>query len=211
MSRLSLYLMGPLRIELDGETVKLDSHKAIALLIKLALSTQSHPRDALINLLWPERDASRGHTNLRHTLYLLHKAFPANWLQADRETIRFDPSADFWLDVHQFHSYLDECQTHGHPAREVCPACVQPLTSAIDLYRGDFLSGFGLQDSLEFDDWQLIQTETLRREFAADGGQPRQHRLRRGGAAAQRATHLDGHLQQQGGFADARVAADQHN
>ena len=34
------------------------------------------------------------------------------------------------------------------------------------LVRGDLLSGFSLKDSLTFDDWQLFQTEALRRELA---------------------------------------------
>ena len=166
MSRLSLYIMGPPRIDLDGEPVKLDSHKAIALLIILALSNQSHPRDALITLLWPECDPSHGHTNLRHSLYLLRKTIRGEWLQADRETIRLNPDADIWLDVTQFHRYLSDYQVHRHTARDICPECVSSLTAAIKLYRGDFLSGFGLKDSLEFDDWQLIHAETLRRELA---------------------------------------------
>jgi predicted ATPase len=39
------------------------------------------------------------------------------------------------------------------------------LTEAAELYRGDFLAGFTLRDSPDFDDWQLAQSEHLRREL----------------------------------------------
>jgi DNA-binding SARP family transcriptional activator/predicted ATPase len=165
MSHLRLHLMGSPRIELDGEAVKLDSRKATALLIAIALAKESQSREVLINLLWPEFDTTRGRTNLRHSLYLLRKTLGSDWLEADRETIWLNSDADIWLDVNQFHNYLAECQTHGHPAGEVCPTCINPLMAALSLYRGDFLSGFGLEDSLAFDDWQLFQTESLRREL----------------------------------------------
>ena len=35
------------------------------------------------------------------------------------------------------------------------------------LYRDDFMSGFGLRDSFNFDDWQFFQTEALRHDLAS--------------------------------------------
>jgi DNA-binding SARP family transcriptional activator/predicted ATPase len=166
MSRLSLYLLGPPRIERDGRPVKVDTRKAIALLAYIAITGQSHRRDSLINLLWPDYDPHRGRTNLRRTLYALRKARAGDWLDVDREEVQLDPSADVWLDVDEFHRHLAECQTHGHAPLEVCPTCLDPLTAAVTLYRGDFLTGFSLKDSLNFDDWQFLQAEDLRGEFA---------------------------------------------
>ena len=40
------------------------------------------------------------------------------------------------------------------------------LETAVTLYRDDFLAGFSLRDSIPFDDWQLQQQESLRRELA---------------------------------------------
>jgi DNA-binding SARP family transcriptional activator/predicted negative regulator of RcsB-dependent stress response len=166
MSRLALYLLGPPRIEHDGVPIKVDTRKAIALLAYLAVTGESHRRASLINLLWPEYDGSRGRAALRRTLYALNKALAGGWLDANREEIGLHPAADVWLDVDQFRRHLAGCQTHGHPATQVCPACVVPLTKAAALYRGDFLTGFGLKDSYNFDDWQFFQTDALRRELA---------------------------------------------
>jgi len=167
MSRLSLYLLGPPRIECDGLPVKVDTRKAIALLAYVAITRETHRRESLINLLWPESDQTRGRANLRRTLYALRQARIADWLDVDREGVCLKPGADVWLDVDQFHAFLAECRTHGHVASEVCPACVTPLTAAATLYRDDFLSGFSLRDSLNFDDWQFFQAEALRQKLAA--------------------------------------------
>jgi predicted ATPase/DNA-binding SARP family transcriptional activator len=166
MSCLSLYLLGPPRIERDGLPVRVDTRKAIALLAYIAITGEGHRRDALVNLLWPEYDQARGRTNLRRTLYALRKALAGDWLDVDREAVRLNPCAEVWLDVDQFHRHLAECLTHGHLASEVCPACLPLLTAAVALYRGDFLSGFSLKDSFNFDDWQFFQADALRREVA---------------------------------------------
>ena len=170
---LGLYLLGPPRIERDGVPVRLDRRKAIALVAYLAVTGQSHRRDSLVNLLWPDYDSSRGRAALRRTLYTLRNALGSDWLAVDREQIGLQPAADpatrteqaLWVDVVQFQQQLAACETHGHPISEVCPICVDPLTDAVKLARGGFMSGFGLKDSVNFDDWQLFQAELLRREL----------------------------------------------
>ncbi len=156
VTRLALYLFGPPRIERDGVPIKVNRRKAIALLAYLAVTGESHRRASLVNLLWPEYDRARGRAALRRTLYALSKALDGAWLDVDREEIGSRiRSAGLWVDVDQFRQHLAECETHGHPASQVCPACAGPLTDAVGLVRGDFLSGFSLKDSINFDDWQL--------------------------------------------------------
>ena len=91
MSRLALYLLGPPRIERDGVSIKLDRRKAIALLAYLAVTGESHRRDSLVNLLWPEYDGTRGRAALRRTLYALNKALAGAWLDVDREEMGLNP------------------------------------------------------------------------------------------------------------------------
>ncbi len=165
-SRPAFYLLGPPRVELDGAPVKLNRRKAVALVAYLALAGESQPRDSLVSLLWPEYDSSRGRAALRRTLHALRSALGGDWLAVDRERIGLDPEATPWVDACQFHQHLACCESHGHPTSEVCPACATPLADAVALVRGDFLSGFSLRDSVNFDDWQLFQAERLRRELA---------------------------------------------
>jgi DNA-binding SARP family transcriptional activator len=52
MSRLALFLLGPPRLELDGEPVHIGRHRAMALLAYLAVTEQSHSRDTLATFPW---------------------------------------------------------------------------------------------------------------------------------------------------------------
>ncbi|MEX1021046.1 MAG: BTAD domain-containing putative transcriptional regulator, partial [Litorilinea sp.] len=47
------------------------------------------------------------------------------------------------------------------------PNLVESLDAAASLYRADFLQGFSLAASAEFDDWQLLYAERLRLQLAA--------------------------------------------
>jgi predicted ATPase/DNA-binding SARP family transcriptional activator len=160
-SRLSLFFLGHPQIERDGVPIKVDTRKGVALLCYLAVTGQSPSRDVLTNLLWPEYDQAHARNDLRYTLSTLNKALGGSWLEVEKDSVGLKRGEGLWVDVDQFHRHLSECQTHGHPLAEVCPDCVNPLTEAVRLYRGDFLAGFGLRDSVNFDDWQFFQTQSL--------------------------------------------------
>ena len=116
-------------------------------------------------LLWPEYDDEHARAALRRTLSTLRAALDAPHLVIDRDTVSLVPGAGLWVDVAEFRARLAACRTHGHAAADVCHACLAPLTEAAALYRDDFLAGFTLRDSAEFDDWQFMQAETLRGEL----------------------------------------------
>jgi DNA-binding SARP family transcriptional activator/Tfp pilus assembly protein PilF len=166
MSRLALYLLGPPRIECDGETVDLDTRKASALMAYLAVTRQRHSRDTLAALLWPEYDQAHARATLRRTLSTLNKALAGPWLEIDREHVSLNFDAGTWVDVHEFKRHLAACRSHNHPAAETCSACLQPLSDAVTLYDDDFLAGFSLRDSPSFDDWQFFQADSLRRDLS---------------------------------------------
>ena len=167
MSRLGLYLLGPPRLELDGEPVQIGRRKALALLIYLAVTRRRHSRDALATLFWPEYDQSSARADLRRTLSVLTRALGKEWVTADRETVGASQDTDWWLDVEQFRHLLAECTKHPHPSTEACSGCVPVLEEAVGLYRDDFLAGFTLPDSPGFDEWQFFEAEGLRDELAS--------------------------------------------
>jgi ABC-type oligopeptide transport system substrate-binding subunit/predicted ATPase len=166
MPRLSLFLLGPPRLELDGEPLNIGRRKAMALIAYLAVTGRGHTRDALATLLWPEFDQSRARAALRRTLSTLNRALDGAWIEADRESIDLVRDDDVWVDVAVFRSRLAEIESHDHPEAEGCPDCLSRLAEAAALYRDDFMAGFTLRDSPEFDDWQFFQAESLRRELA---------------------------------------------
>src|SRR5262245_14026222 len=163
MGDLKLFLLGPPRFERQGVPLILNRSRALALLAYLAVTGDKHSREALATLLWPEGEPERGRARLRRELAELNDVLGKGCLEADREQIGLAGPAEqqVWLDVRVFQELLAECRRHGHPAPEVCPACLPLLSEAVTLYRGEFLAGFSLPDSPEFDDWQFFQTEGL--------------------------------------------------
>jgi len=166
MARLKLFLLGAPRIERDGALVAVERHKVIALIAYLAVTGQPQRRDTLATLLWPDADQAHARGALRRDISVLNKTLGMEGLDVAGQAVGLRRSAGFWVDVEQFHTRLADCQTHGHPEAEVCPACIAPLTEAVSLYRDDFLAGFTLRDSPAFDEWQFFQTEHLRRALA---------------------------------------------
>jgi predicted ATPase/DNA-binding SARP family transcriptional activator len=166
MSKLSLYLLGPPRVELNGGPIQVDTRKATALLAYIAVNGDSYRRDHLATLFWSEYDQSRARAALRRTLSVLKKALAGDWLVVDREEVSLADQAGFWMDVGAFKELLERSDQHGHPADDPCEGCLSLLSEAINLYRDDFLTGFTLRDSPNFDDWQFFETETLRRALA---------------------------------------------
>lgn len=167
MSSLKLYLLGPPRIEVGGMPVTVKRRKSLAILAYLAVTGESQRRDTLATMLWPDGTQRSARAALRRGLWALNQALGKGWLDIDWETVGLRNEAIIWLDATEFRQRLADCQTHGHPPDEVCPACLDSLTEAVSLYRDDFLTGFTLSDSPDFDEWQFFQAESLRQALAS--------------------------------------------
>jgi len=168
MARLTVWLLGPPEIRLDGEPVTgLVSNKVRALLFFLATEadrrrpeTVAHRRETLAGLLWPDYPERSAHTNLSNALSLLRTALRDRdrvstqahpYLLVDRETVQFDRQSDCWVDV----------ATFTEPVGLRDPSS---LEQAVALYRGPFLEGFTLKDSPAFEQWVLVMRERLQRQ-----------------------------------------------
>ena len=162
---LSIALLGPPVVEVDGQPLDVDTRKATALLAYLAVTGRPARRDTVASLLWPETSPDRARSALRRTLSTLRAGLGGRWLEAERDLVSVAGDG-IMLDVAELRLLLAECAAHGHRPAETCPRCVQPLLAATALYRGPFLAGFGLRDSVEFDDWQQLTADELRREAA---------------------------------------------
>ncbi|HEX8994949.1 MAG TPA: AAA family ATPase [Ktedonobacterales bacterium] len=165
MSELVIRALGTPSIEYKGDPIKVDTRKATALLVFLAVEAQPRSRDGIAALLWPEHDQSRARAALRRTLSVLHKALDGQYLAIERERLSLTGPTPPWVDVLEFRRALASRRTHAHTEKEVCPACLEPLRQAVALYDDDFLSGFALRDSVTFDEWQFAQRQALRDEL----------------------------------------------
>lgn len=152
MQNLTISVLGPPQIALDGAPVGFDTRKAIALLAYLVCTRRAHSRDALAALLWPEyADARNG---LRRTLSTIQHVLGSGWLVVEREQVAVVAQPGLHLDVADFESRIATATDRV------------ALAAAVGLYRDDFLHGFTLRDSPAFDEWQFFEAERLRQIHA---------------------------------------------
>jgi predicted ATPase/DNA-binding SARP family transcriptional activator/Flp pilus assembly protein TadD len=149
-------LLGELRAVRGGRVVtRFRTQKTGLLLAYLAYDPRRvHRREQLCEWLWPEGDPELSRHNLRNLLHWLRQELePAGdpdgvLLLTDRHTVRVDPAA-VTTDVAEFSAALEAAARAGESAERA-----RSLARAVDLYRGEFLTGF-------FDDWVLQEREWL--------------------------------------------------
>jgi predicted ATPase/DNA-binding SARP family transcriptional activator len=141
--RCRISLFGGLAVEQAGRVItRFRSHQTGALLAYLAYHNQrSHPRELLIELLWPECDPPTGRSRLSVALSSLrHQLEPPGVpagavIQADRTAVGVNPAV-IATDVGEFEALLRAAGRAGSGiARE------QRLKDAVELYRGPLLPG----------------------------------------------------------------------
>jgi len=169
MARLSLSLLGPFQVMLDDEPVSgFESNKARGLLAYLAVeANRPHLRETLAGLLWPNSPDRVARGNLRHTLSNLRQAIgdhdaEPSFLSITRDTIQFNSASDHVLDVDIFTKQISAGESdHSEIGR---------LETALSLYRGSFLEGLSISDTVAFEEWALFKREHLGRlAFGAFG------------------------------------------
>ncbi len=173
LSLLSISVLGALHVTLDGQPVTgFESARARALLVYLAVeSDRPHSRDALAGLLWPDESDRSARNNLRQTLANIRQVIgdrtsPGHpFLHVTRDAIQFQTSSDHTLDLDTFSRLLATCASHAHRHPEGCKPCADRMQRAVELYRGDLLDHFFLNDSAPFEEWALVQRESLRRRI----------------------------------------------
>lgn len=157
---LRLNLMGSPDIRVDGTPIAVDTRKAVAILAYLALEPGPHPRDTLVDLLWPDADVDRARSSLRRTLSTVRTSLGGRWMTADRSIVTLDRDG-VSVDVVEFLVAAEDL--HGHGRADTCPACLRDLPRAVALLRGDFMAGFSSRDAAPFEAWMTNRSEYLRR------------------------------------------------
>ena len=136
-------------VEYKDEEIDLSRRKALALLAYLAITGKQHSRDFISATLWSDYEPERARAELRRILNTINKTAISDWMVIDRKSISLQQNDDLWIDVVEFNRLLEL-----EPTPEI-------LSEAIELYRGDFMRGFTISGSSEFDDWQSLQTQTF--------------------------------------------------
>ncbi|HLO18295.1 MAG TPA: AAA family ATPase, partial [Anaerolineales bacterium] len=119
-----------------------------ALLYYLAAQPQPLTRDHLLIFFWPDHERSAAQPILRTMIYDLRKHLGESFC-VDDEIISLAPNTI--IDVQKFSAALQSITPDPGT-----------LTDALALYRGDFLEGFSLTDSPQFDDWAASERDHYR-------------------------------------------------
>ena len=171
MTNLQISLFGAYQVALDSTPLtEFESVKVRALLAYLAVErTRPHSRDTLAGLFWSEQSDTAARRNLRQALSNLRKTLrddraASPFLLVTRSAVQFDPHSSHTLDVARFSNLLETCDRHRHRRLGACGACVRRLEQAVALYRGDFLRGFYIEDSVAFQDWVILTRERYHRQ-----------------------------------------------
>ncbi len=167
VSLLHITLFGPPRVECDGIPVSFHRLRTLALLAYLAAADLPHGRAALATLLWPEQAERPAHAALRRILYDLGGAIGKECMRVEDHQVALPAQASLDVDVRRFSIMQARVAAHGHVPDHLCDDCLAALSEAAGLYRDDFLAGFTLNGSAQFDAWQTLAAETLRLELAA--------------------------------------------
>lgn len=155
-SSLRLNLLGPPQILLADQPVAgFVSRKAQALFIYLAVTQQPYTRDTLAGMFWPDMPEADAKTNLRKALSNLRQLL-GPYLTITRHNAAFNAHRDHWIDAVHLAAVLDAA-----PLDALTGETADRLASVLDLYRGEFLQGFYLKDSLAFSEWVLVWRERL--------------------------------------------------
>ena len=149
----------------DHVITRFASSRIGGLLARLALFPQrAHPREELIDLLWPDADLDAGRLNLRVALASLRRQLeppdvpPGSVLIADRAVVRLHPAAGL-CDVVEFEAALKAAGRAPDVGKKR-----DALDQALALYAGELMPGF-------WDEWVLDERgrlEALRDEAARE-------------------------------------------
>jgi DNA-binding SARP family transcriptional activator/class 3 adenylate cyclase/tetratricopeptide (TPR) repeat protein len=162
MKKFSLHVLGPPMLWSPQGRVGTLHRKDLALLVYAAVTAQTHGRDALATMLWPRNGQRQARANLRKALFKLARILGDGILHSERETVKIEVGEGLSLDLSDFLLLCGGCSAHRPVPRDSCSSCLPLLERAADLYRGDFLAGFTLPDSRQFDEWEFLQGEEAR-------------------------------------------------
>ena len=126
--------------------------KRIALLAYLCLATPRgfHRRDTILGLFWPDSDESHARSSLRRALHVMRQTLGEDALHS-RGDEEIAPNFDaIWCDAVAFDERLG----------------ANKLVDALELYRGDLLPGFFLDEVPMFERWLDEERSRLRASAA---------------------------------------------
>jgi predicted ATPase/DNA-binding SARP family transcriptional activator len=149
---LEVRFLGQFEVRFDGKPLAIPTRNAQSLFAYLVLNTgKVQRRERLAGLLWPDSSEENARSNLRHELWRLRKSLKTDkqsYFITDDLTIVFNPSEDYFFDVHLLESTPLEGST------------TEDLIEALSAYQGELLPGF-------YEEWVSVERDRLNAYFEA--------------------------------------------
>jgi non-specific serine/threonine protein kinase len=151
-SMLRLTLFSHLQVMDDAATLTPELRPRARRLLAYLLLHRQRPltRESVAFTLWPDQSEKEALGTLRRALSDLRAVLPKSdkhdWIAVTRGELRWNPEADYWLDIEAFERM----------SREAKPAALEDATT---LYTGPLLADW-------YDDWALIERERFSQMLA---------------------------------------------
>jgi len=166
--RLNISLLGPPELSLRGHPLRFGIKKQLALLCYLAAEGGRRPRGELAELLWPGSEERHARGDLRSVLSKLRKTLgeesahdgeeeeEAHFLLIDGDLLGVE-STEVELDLRALEAAVSLARRETSPATSSAAVerreLIARLRGDLDLYRGEFMEGFSIEDAPEFELW----------------------------------------------------------
>lgn len=161
MEPLRIHLFGGFLLERGEWSLPPIASRVGRSLFAYLVMNQDRPlqRDYIAGTFWPELPDGRARRRLSHTIWQIQDVVNAgsvSHLEVTSNTLGFDTSIPYWLDVEEFNaSIADSAKEDRTHLRN--PGAGSPR-SAVELYRGDFMAGY-------FDEWVLVEQDHYRQKY----------------------------------------------
>ena len=147
MGKIFVKMLNIPSVYIDGEAVNFPFKKVEALFYYLLVNRQA-TRDELVALLWPDADEETGRKNLRNAIYHIKKTFNEDVILSDKKAIvAINSNIEIETDIKNMIEGKSDAE--------------------IDVYEGEFLKGFFIKQSEEFDQWLDFTREHYKEIYIA--------------------------------------------
>ncbi|MGW8227113.1 MAG: AAA family ATPase, partial [Anaerolineales bacterium] len=151
---LRIHLLGPPAVYWNKNALTIPRRLVRALLYRLACDYTPVDRGHLQLLFWPEVPDWVARRNLSHLLTHLRRAIPVtDFLKATDNELRLAPEK-VWCDTLEFRKILRD------PGLDI-----SQLPQLLEIYQGPFLEGFDIPSCPEFEQWCLVERNSLEQDY----------------------------------------------
>lgn len=134
MTKIEGYMFGVPKIQEDGEDVYIPMGKVSAIVYYMMIKRVAS-RDELAAMFWPSSNEDRAKTSLRNALHKIRKIF--------KEELLLTPNKSMIVLNEDLNIKIDSIEFEESPVEKAY------------LYTDEFLKGFYVKDSMEFESWVL--------------------------------------------------------